>query len=150
MIVRRAAAQTSRPRGAVLDPVRQHHRSRRAAPIRRRVRAHGQRRAAGSGAQAAHAARVRRRPSRRRPPAGTRALRADRATTGAHGAPLDQAYVDQIAGRLAVYLGPIAPIVAKKAARDATARRDFLLRVADSLGTQERAAFLREMGFGGG
>jgi len=47
-----------------------------------------------------------------------------------------------------VYLGPIAAIVAKRAARGTTSRRDFVLRVADSLGTQERAAFLREMGFG--
>ena len=71
------------------------------------------------------------------------------ASTGAHAQPLDQAYVDQVAGRLAVHLGPIAAIVAKKAARTATTRRDFVLNVADSLGTQERAAFLREIGFGG-
>jgi len=61
---------------------------------------------------------------------------------------LEQAFVDQIAGRLAVYLGPIAPIVTRKAARDAKTRSEFVRRVADSLGTQERAAFLREVGYG--
>ena len=65
-----------------------------------------------------------------------------------HSAPLEQAFIDQIAGRLAVYLGPIAPIVTRKAARDARTRSEFVRRVADSLGTQERAAFLREVGYG--
>jgi len=79
--------------------------------------------------------------------AGTGGARAG-ATTGSFTLPLEQSYVDQVAGRLAVYLGPIAAIVAKKAARETASRRDFVQRVADSLGTQERAAFLREMGFG--
>lgn len=70
-----------------------------------------------------------------------------RSTTGSQTTPLEQAYVDQVAGRLAVYLGPIAGIVARKAARETSSRRDFVMRVADSLGTQERVAFLREMGF---
>jgi len=48
-----------------------------------------------------------------------------------------------------VYIGPIAPVLAKRAARDAKNRTDFLHRVADNLGTQERAAFLREVGLGG-
>ena len=69
--------------------------------------------------------------------------------TGGHGAPLEQAFVDQITARLAVYIGPIAPIVTKRAAREAKTRSDFLRRVADNLGTQERAAFLREVGLGG-
>ena len=63
-----------------------------------------------------------------------------------HGPPLDPAYIDQITARLAVYIGPIAPIVTRKAARDAKGRRDFLRRVADNLGTQERTAFLHEVG----
>ena len=86
--------------------------------------------------------------SRASAPEGTRALRAASlpAPPTAHGPPLDQAYIDQITARLAVYIGPIAPIVTKKAARDAKGRRDFLRRVADNLGTQERAAFLHEVG----
>lgn len=65
------------------------------------------------------------------------------------GPPLDQAYIDQITARLVVYIGPIAPIVTRKAARDAKGRSDFLRRVADNLGTQERVAFLHEIGVGG-
>ena len=68
--------------------------------------------------------------------------------TGAHGAPLEPAFVDQVTARLAMYLGPIAPIVTRKAAREARSRSDFLQRVADNLGTQDRAAFLREVGLG--
>ena len=47
---------------------------------------------------------------------------------------------------LAVYIGPIAQIVTRKAARESKNRTEFLRRVADSLGTQERAAFLHEVG----
>ena len=64
------------------------------------------------------------------------------------GAPLEQAFIDQISGRLAVYLGPIAQIVTRKAAREAKSRSDFVRRVADNLGTQDRTAFLREVGYG--
>ncbi len=53
-----------------------------------------------------------------------------------------------VTARLAVYLGPIAQIVTKKAARGARSRSEFVQRVADNLGTQERAAFLREFGYG--
>jgi len=70
--------------------------------------------------------------------------------SSSHAAPLEQAFIDQIAGRLAVYLGPIAPIVTRKAARESRTRSEFVRRVADSLGTQERAAFLREVGYGDG
>jgi len=70
--------------------------------------------------------------------------------SGTGGTPLDPAFVDQITAQLAVYIGPIAPIVAKRAARDAKGRTDFLRRVADSLGTQDRATFLREVGLGEG
>ena len=58
------------------------------------------------------------------------------------------AFVDQVTARLAVYLGPIAQIVTKRAAREAKSRSDFVQRVADNLGTQDRAAFLHEMGYG--
>jgi eukaryotic-like serine/threonine-protein kinase len=68
---------------------------------------------------------------------------------GTLGAPLEPAFVDQITARLAVYIGPIASIVTKRAAREAKNRTDFLRRVAENLGTQERVAFLREVGLGG-
>jgi serine/threonine-protein kinase len=65
----------------------------------------------------------------------------------ATGAPLDPAYVEQVTARLAVYLGPIARIVTKKAAQRAPGRAGFVRMVAENLGTQDRVAFLREMGY---
>ncbi len=69
--------------------------------------------------------------------------------TQVRGAPLEQDFIDQISARLAIYLGPIAPIVTKRAAREGGTRSDFVRRVSESLGTQEREAFLREVGYGG-
>jgi len=69
--------------------------------------------------------------------------------TRTHGTALEPAFVEQITKRLAAYIGPIAPIVTRRAAREAKTRTDFLHRVAESLGTQERVAFLREVGLGG-
>jgi eukaryotic-like serine/threonine-protein kinase len=62
-------------------------------------------------------------------------------------APLDPAFVDETTTRLMVYLGPIAKIVARKAAKEATNRQQFVQLVANHLGAQERAGFLREFGF---
>jgi serine/threonine protein kinase len=61
--------------------------------------------------------------------------------------PLDPDFVEQTTSRLAVYLGPIAKIVARKAALEAANRQEFVQRVAGHLGAQERGAFLRESGF---
>ncbi len=66
------------------------------------------------------------------------------------GAPLDPAFVDRITARVAVYLGPIARIVARNAQQKAKSRREFVALVADHLGTQDRAAFLREVGMATG
>ncbi len=63
------------------------------------------------------------------------------------GVSLDSAYVEQVNGQLALYLGPIARIVTKKAAQRATSRGEFVRMVADNLGTQDRVAFLRELGY---
>jgi hypothetical protein len=46
-----------------------------------------------------------------------------------------------------VYLGPIAKVVARKAAKEAANRQQFVQLVANHLGAQERAGFLREFGF---
>jgi serine/threonine-protein kinase len=62
-------------------------------------------------------------------------------------APLDQEFVDQTTSRLAVYLGPVARIVAKKAAQKAGTQQEFVQLVAGHLGAQERGAFLRELGY---
>ncbi len=61
--------------------------------------------------------------------------------------PLEQSFVDQTSSRLAVYLGPIAKVVASRAAQKATSRQEFIRLVAGHLGTQERSAFLKEIGF---
>ncbi len=60
-------------------------------------------------------------------------------------APLDSAYIERITGRLAVYIGPIARIVAKQAAQRAHSREEFVRLVADRIGSQDRAAFLVEI-----
>ena len=60
-------------------------------------------------------------------------------------APLDPAYIERITGRLAVYIGPIARIVAKQAAQRAYNREEFVRLVADGIGSQDRAAFLVEV-----
>jgi len=61
--------------------------------------------------------------------------------------PLDQGFVDQTTTRLAVYLGPLAKVVARKAAQKAGTQQEFVQLVAAHLGVQERGAFLRELGF---
>ena len=48
-----------------------------------------------------------------------------------------------------MYIGPIAPIVTRKAMRESRNRAEFLRKVADSPATQERVAFLNEVGLGG-
>jgi tRNA A-37 threonylcarbamoyl transferase component Bud32 len=70
-------------------------------------------------------------------------------STGAYArmTPLEQSFVDQSTTRLAVYLGPIAKVVAKKAAARAGSQQEFVQIVAGHLGAQERGAFLREIGF---
>ncbi|MGE5105338.1 MAG: serine/threonine-protein kinase [Betaproteobacteria bacterium] len=81
--------------------------------------------------------------------AGARATRAQAPTTGTRAKPprpLDQAFVDQTTSRLAVYLGPIARIVARNAAQRARDGDEFIALVAEHIGTQERDAFLREFG----
>ena len=60
--------------------------------------------------------------------------------------PLEQGFVDQTTSRLAVYLGPIAKVVARKAAQKARNADEFVQLVAEHIGTQERETFLREIG----
>ena len=72
-----------------------------------------------------------------------------RSLSGDRGAlvPLDPGFVEETTSRLTVYLGPIAKIVARKAAQKAANRQQFVQLVADHLGNQERGAFLREFGY---
>jgi serine/threonine-protein kinase len=62
-------------------------------------------------------------------------------------AALEQSFVDQTSNQLAVYLGPIAKVVASRAAQKATSRQEFVRLVAGHLGDQERNTFLKEIGF---
>ena len=62
--------------------------------------------------------------------------------------PLEPAFVEAAAARLAVHLGPIAKVLARKAAQRTTHADEFVQLLAENLGTQERAAFLRELGYG--
>ena len=55
--------------------------------------------------------------------------------------------IEQATKRLATYLGPIAKVVAKKAATQATSRRHFHLLLAENLtNSTERARFLHDVG----
>ncbi len=81
----------------------------------------------------------------------TRSARQPGSTTGqrarVHAAALEQSFVDQTTMRLATYLGPIARVVANRAAQKASTQDEFVQLVADHLGAQDRGAFLREIGF---
>ena len=62
-------------------------------------------------------------------------------------APLTPHTIDAAQHRLAVYVGPIAKILVKKAAAQASTMRQFYLLLADSLGSEaERTRFLRDSG----
>jgi serine/threonine-protein kinase len=67
--------------------------------------------------------------------------------TGTVTTPLEEAYVAQVTSHLAVHIGPIAQVLARKAARESRTRAEFVRKCAEHLGTQERVAFLREMGY---
>jgi len=59
--------------------------------------------------------------------------------------PLDQAFIDHATARLAVYMGPIARVVARKAAQQTRDADEFVRLLADNLGTQDRNAFVRDV-----
>jgi serine/threonine-protein kinase len=72
--------------------------------------------------------------------------------TGSRASPnarsLDQALIDKAGAKLAVYLGPIAKVIARKAAQRTQNADEFVQLLADNLGTQERKAFLHDLGYG--
>ena len=59
--------------------------------------------------------------------------------------PLEAPFIEHTTQRLTVYLGPIAKLVARKAAEKACTRDEFLQLVAGHMGTQDRKSFLRAM-----
>jgi serine/threonine-protein kinase len=74
----------------------------------------------------------------------------ERSTSGTRARPtqpLENDFVQTTTQRLAVYLGPIARVVARKAAEKAANQQEFVQLVAGHIGTQDRAAFLRDVGY---
>ena len=77
---------------------------------------------------------------------GTRAAATSSTSTRTHVTrPLDPPFIERTTSRLAVYMGPIARVVARKAAQQARDADEFVRLVAEHLGTQERESFLREI-----
>jgi len=73
---------------------------------------------------------------------------AERSSPGLARVTLEADEVDKAASQLASYLGPIARVVAKKAAAQTSERRAFYRQLAESLANpDERAAFLRSSGY---
>jgi len=60
--------------------------------------------------------------------------------------PIDPAYIEAVAAKLAVHIGPIARVLARNAAGAASSREDFLRRCAEQLDADARTRFLREAG----
>lgn len=60
--------------------------------------------------------------------------------------PLDDAFIDRVTRSLALHIGPIARIVARKAAHQAVSREEFVRLVAADLDADARVAFLRDTG----
>lgn len=68
-------------------------------------------------------------------------------TAGTAATVLEPSYVDGVAAKLAVYIGPIARVLVRNAARDARSREDFVRRCGEHLGAEERGRFVQELGF---
>ncbi|MGB7542760.1 MAG: serine/threonine-protein kinase [Burkholderiales bacterium] len=63
--------------------------------------------------------------------------------------PIDPGEIEKAAGRLARYLGPIAKVVAKRAASQTNDLKTLYLRLAENLSDpEERARFLKDAGYG--
>jgi len=71
---------------------------------------------------------------------GTSSQRAPLATQ-----PLEAPFIDHTTQQLAIYLGPIAKVLARKAAEKACTRDEFLQLVAGHMGTQDRRSFLSSL-----
>lgn len=57
--------------------------------------------------------------------------------------PQEAPFIEHTTQQLAVFLGPIAKVVARKAADQARSRDEFLQLIASHMGTQDRQSFLR-------
>ena len=73
----------------------------------------------------------------------------DQSSPGRSNRPIEAVDVDKAAGRLAPYVGPIAKVMAKKAAAQSRDLKALYQRLADNLADpDERAEFLKSSGYG--
>jgi serine/threonine-protein kinase len=72
------------------------------------------------------------------------------ATRAAPPRPLEPAFIAHATARLAVYLGPIAKVLARRAAEQCPHAEEFARRLAEHVGTQDRAEFLRTLRYDDG
>ena len=71
----------------------------------------------------------------------------DRSSPGLSNRPIEAEDIDKAAGRLAPYVGPIAKVMAKKAAAQARDLKAFYQRLAENLDPEDRARFLKDAGY---
>jgi serine/threonine-protein kinase len=71
----------------------------------------------------------------------------DRSSPDLSNKPIEAADIDKATGRLAPYVGPIAKVMAKKAAAQARDLKGFYERLAENLDPGDRARFLKDVGY---
>jgi serine/threonine protein kinase len=71
----------------------------------------------------------------------------DRSSPDLSNKPVEAVDVDKATGRLAPYVGPIAKVMAKKAAAQARDLKAFYQRLAENLDPEDRARFLKDAGY---
>jgi len=71
----------------------------------------------------------------------------DRSSPDLSNKPVEAADVDKATGQLAPYVGPIAKVMAKKAAAQARDLKAFYQRLAENLDPEDRVRFLKDAGY---
>ena len=71
----------------------------------------------------------------------------DRSSPDLSNKPVEAVDVDKATGQLAPYVGPIAKVMAKKAAAQARDLKAFYQRLAENLDPEDRARFLKDAGY---
>jgi len=59
--------------------------------------------------------------------------------------PLDPVFIERITAQLAVYVGPMARLIARQALQRAQTRDELVHLLAENVGTQDRASFLKDV-----
>jgi serine/threonine-protein kinase len=71
----------------------------------------------------------------------------DRSSPDLSSRPVEAVDVEKAVGRLAPYVGPIAKVIARKAAAQARDLKAFYERLAENLDPKDRARFLKDAGY---